>query len=99
PLLAPACEEDAPVSRAAPVELGTGVPAVGRELRRGDPQHGLRGLEPVAPERPRVAEGAVEVERDGVRHTRPRASARCQTTRPTAIPTPSMATSIGEPCR
>ena len=55
-------------------------------------------LEPVVPERPRVAE-RVEVDRDGarVRHASRRARTDCQRTTPTATPTASIATSSGEP--
>ncbi len=63
-VLAEALEEDAPVPRLSSIELGRSRTALARQVRRIDPEHPARRCEPVVPERARVPEHAVDVDRE-----------------------------------
>src|SRR4051812_24873394 len=100
--------EGEPLERGAPVADAALGPAVERlgggcailrqgvHLERGDRGEAARRVgEPVAPERVRVAEDGVEVERQRAH----RRASHAQTLRPTNAPIASIPTSIGAPWR
>src|SRR5262249_20371274 len=98
-VFAPATEQGAPVSRAEAIELRRGCRWVGGKRAGVAAEDRARLLEPVAPERPRVAEHTVERHGERARHASLRTTPRCQRRIPMATPTASLAASVGDPCR